>query len=88
MAIKRLNLSGSQHQAWDRLSDERAMQMAKLDAQEKRFLFDCLLELGGRPNEPWQFEPLTRTFWINIPDDNAPTAHEGTTAEDRPPVAL
>ena len=63
--IKRVELSASQHQGLDMLLDERAKQSDR----EKRFLKDCLLELGGRLNEPWQFDEATKTFWIQIPDD-------------------
>ena len=71
--IKRMELSASQHQGWDLLADERA----KCSAREKRFLLDCLQELGGRVNEPWQFDETTRTFWINITDDNNRRTTEG-----------
>ena len=59
--LKRLELSASQHQGWDFFSDEKA----KAAAREKRFLTDCLLELGGKLNEPWQFDEPTRTFYYD-----------------------
>ena len=72
--IKRLELSASQHQGLDMLLDERAKQADR----EKRFLKDCLLELGGRLNEPWQFDEATKTFWIHIPDDTDPRTDQGS----------
>jgi len=63
--LKKLELSASQHQGWDSLLDGRAV----VESREKRFLKDCLLELGGALNQPWQFDEATRQFWMNVPDD-------------------
>ena len=62
--IKTLQLSESQHLLWDRLCDDRAV----LEAREARILASMLQELGGKLNEPWQFERTARVFWMNIPD--------------------
>ena len=77
--IKRMELSASQHQGFDGLLDERA----KHADREKRFLKDCLIELGGRLNEPWQFDEATKTFWINITNDT----NTGTDQGPLPPLA-
>lgn len=67
--IKKLELSGSQHQAWDKYADERVITEARLAASEKRFLMDCLQELGGKLNEPWQFDAASRTFWMEAKEE-------------------
>lgn len=64
---KTLNLSDSQHLGWDKFSDERAA----LEAREARFLAACLRELGGKLNEPWQFDRAHRVFYMNVPDSDA-----------------
>lgn len=76
--IKKLQLTDSQHEGYGRYLDDRAT----LSNREKRFLQACLVELGGRMNEPWQFDEQSEAFWINIPDEplkepNAPTANSG-----------
>lgn len=82
--LKRLELSASQHQAWDFFCDERAVATAR----EKRFLTDCLLELGGKLSDAWQFDEATRTFWVNINDEARvaenlpePTGAQGKSAD-------
>lgn len=76
MAIKRLQLTDSQHEGWSRFQDDKVVAASR----EKRFLAACLVELGGRLNEPWQFDEASETFWINIPDKepNADSADAGT----------
>lgn len=74
--LKKLELSGSQHQGWDRFLDDRAV----AEAREKRFLSDCLLELGGKMNEPWQFDATTRTFWMEVKEDDATRNEQGALA--------
>ncbi len=63
--VQRLELSPVQSALWDRLSDDRAL----LEAREARTLAAMLQELGGRMNEPWQFDRATRVFWMNVPDN-------------------
>ena len=62
---KKLDLSNSHHLLWDRMSDERAV----LEASEARALAAMLQELGGRLNEPWQFDRVHRVFWMTVPDN-------------------
>ena len=63
--IKQLELSDSQHQAWDKFIDSRAV----LESQESRFLNSCFKELGGEGQ--WQFDYPNRRFLFMVPD--APT---------------
>lgn len=73
--IKKLELTNSHHLLWDRMTDERAV----LEAHEARALASMLQELGGRLNEPWQFDRAIRAFWINIPDEPTTDATTSTT---------
>lgn len=63
--IRKLDLTESQHLGFDKYADERAM----LEAREARFLAACLRELGGKIEDPWRFDRVTRVFYVNVPDE-------------------
>ena len=83
--LKKLELSGSQHQAWDKYCDDRIVAEARLVAAEKRFLSDCLQELGGKLTEPWQFHEPSRTFYLEVKEENAATHDAGAVEGTVPP---
>lgn len=56
--IKRLSMTTSQQIGYDAICEKEA-----------RFLMACLHELGGSLNDPWQFDKVTRTFWMEAPAD-------------------
>lgn len=72
--MKTLSLTESQHLGLDKYADDRAV----VDSREARFLAACLQELGGKINEPWQFDKVHRVFYLNVPESKE---NESTTAE-------
>lgn len=65
--IKTLELTDSHHLLLDRLADDRAV----LESREARALASMLRELGGKLNDPWQFDKAHRVFYMNVPDSDA-----------------
>ena len=61
---KRIELTDTHHLLLDRLQEDRAV----LDMREARAIASMLRELGGKLDEPWQFDKVHRVFWMNTPD--------------------
>lgn len=81
MPLKVLELSESHHLLWDRLMEDRAVQIHREEYALKTFL----KELGGRLDQPWQFDREHRKFWLN--DEPTEDHHEGTTTAAVPAMA-
>ncbi len=62
--IQRLELLPTHQMLLDRIAEERT----RLDSVEAKAIRSMLTEVGGRLDQPWQFNRDLRLFWMDVPD--------------------